>query len=178
MKQKSWRFVPANEITNIQQPITVFLRNPKERFISGVNTFVQHLQDHNLDIRTILYFVNRYLFLNRHYAPQFFWILNLRKHVGPDCCVTFRPMQDINQLTDKHSHAEIKPITPELYDHIQRFDWSKLELYFYLDQILLDHMNMTVKISDLLEHVRTNHSELYNLVFKPTTDLVNVLSKT
>lgn len=178
MTDKGWTFVPPEDIKNISSPITVFLRDPRERFISGVNTFVQHLQGDQLDTHTVLYFVNRYLFLNRHYAPQFFWLLNLYRNVGSDACVTFRHIEDIGQLTDVHSHADVEPITPELRNHMQSFDWSKIELYFYLDQILLDHVNKTMRISELLQHVKTDHAQLYDLIFKRTLDLTNVLPKT
>jgi hypothetical protein len=177
MADKGWTFVPTEDIKNISSPITVFLRDPKQRFISGVNTFVQHLQGDHLDTHTVLYFVNRYLFLNRHYAPQFFWLLNLYRNVGPDACVTFRHIEDISQLTDVHSHADVEPITPELRNHMESFDWSKIELYFYLDQVLLNHINQTVRISDLVQHIKTDHAELYNLIFKRTLDLVDALPK-
>lgn len=178
MADKGWTFVPTKRLPDIRQPITVFLRDPRDRFVSGVNTFVQHLSSENLDTHTVLYFVNRYLFLNRHYAPQFFWLLNLYKHVGPDTLVTLRAMSDISELTHRHSHADVEPITPELEARIQGFDWSKLELYFYLDQILLDHLNQTVRVADLLTHLRQDHAELYDLVFKRTQDMVDVLPKT
>jgi hypothetical protein len=177
MQDKGWTFVPESEIKHILDPITVFLRDPRDRFISGVNTFVQHLQGDELDTHSVLYFVNRYLFLNRHYAPQFFWLINLLRYAGPNVRVTLKPMSDISLLTHRHSHADVEPITAELLAKIQSFDWSKLELYFYLDQILLDHVNQTVKITDLLEHIKTHHSELYDLTFKRTQDIVNVLPK-
>lgn len=178
MDIKGWTFVPDSQIKGIKDPITVFLRDPRDRFVSGVNTFVQHLGGEDLDTHTVLYFVNRYLFLNRHYAPQFFWMLNLYRHVGPDTRVTFLPMSAISELTDRHSHADVEPITPELQDRLQGFNWSKLELYFYLDQILLDHVNQTVRVADLLMHIRQDHAELYDLIFKRTQDMVDVLPKT
>ena len=178
MADKGWTFVPESEIKNILCPVTIFLRDPKERFVSGVNTFIQHLQSNDLDTHTILYFVNRYLFLNRHYAPQFFWMLNLYRYSGPDTYVNFRPMTDISLLTTFHSHANVEPVTDQLLEKIQLFDWSKLELYFYLDQILLDHMGKTVKICDLINHVKQNHAMLYDLVFKKSLNIIDVLPKT
>jgi hypothetical protein len=178
MEQKGWTFVATKDIEKIQQPITVFLRDPRERFISGLNTFTQHLQSDDLDPYTILYFANRYLFLNRHYAPQFFWLLNLHRFTGPDARVTFRPITDISLLTDIHSHADVVPTTPALLEKIQSFDWSKMELYFYLDQILLGHMGKTVNIHDLVTYIKKDHAELYDLIFQRSLNIVNVLSKT
>lgn len=180
MESKGWTFVPENDIPNIIDPIIVFLRDPRDRFLSGVNTYLQHLENegNSLDQHTVLYFVNRYLFLNRHYAPQFFWLLNLARFSRPDTLVTFSPMTEIGQLTDINHRAEIVPITNELKEKINSFDWSKLELYLYLDQILLDHIGKTIKIHELITHVRTNYSELYQVVFQKTLDIANVLPKT
>lgn len=180
MESKGWTFVPENDIPNIIDPIIVFLRDPRDRFLSGVNTYLQHLENegNSLDQHTVLYFVNRYLFLNRHYAPQFFWLLNLARFSGHDTLVTFSPMTEISRLTDLNHRAEINPITDELKEKIESFNWSNLELYLYLDQILLDHVGKTIKLSELIAHIQTNHSTLYDLVFQPTLNIANVLPKT
>lgn len=180
METKGWRFLSKDEIKSISVPLTVFVRNPRLRFLSGINTYIQHLaaEGNSLDTHTVLYFVNRYLFLNRHYAPQFFWLINLARFVGQHAQVTLCDVSEISQLTTRHSHAEVEPLTDELKRHIESFDWSKLELYLYLDQILLDHVGRTVKISDLIQHVYNNHPELYKLVFQKTIDITHVLSAT
>jgi hypothetical protein len=180
MRSKGWKFVDTKDIVKISQPITVFLRDPRDRFLSGVNTFLQHLdaEGNMLDQHTVLYFVNRYLFLNRHYAPQFFWLLNLMRFSGPNTLIKFQDISKISTLTHIHSHAEVEPITTELKEKIQQFDWSKLELYFYLDQILLNHLEQTVNLQDLIRHIQTNHSELYELVFQKTLNIIDVLPKT
>jgi hypothetical protein len=180
MESRGWTFVPEQDINKIVTPIKIFLRDPRDRFLSGVNTYMQHLarEGNELDQHTVLYFVNRYLFLNRHYAPQFFWLLNLARFSRPDTLVTFSPMTEINQLTDANDHAGIAPLTDVLREKINSFNWSKLELYLYLDQILIDHIDKIISIQDLIKHVQTNHSELYKLVFQPTLNITNVLSKT
>lgn len=180
MEYKGWKFLSQDEIKQITTPITVFLRNPRERFLSGVNTYLQHLsaEGNDLEQHTVLYFVNKYLFLNRHYAPQFFWLLNLAKVVGVDVQVTLCNVAEIAKLTPRHSRAEVDPLTDELKEKIESFDWSKLELYFYLDQILLDHIGQTITIRQLIKQVQTEHSDLYELIFQPTLNIAHVLSKT
>jgi hypothetical protein len=180
MQEKGWKFVAEKDIGSITQPITVFLRNPRDRFVSGVNTFLQHLdaEGNMLDQHTILYFVNRYLFLNRHYAPQFFWLLNLVRFSGPNTLIKFQDITEISKLTNVHSHADVEPITLELKERLQTFDWNKLELYFYLDQILLDHLDRTVNLQELIRHIQTDHSKLYELVFQKTLNIIDVLPKT
>ena len=178
MESKGWTFVAEKDIPTIAGPITIFLRDPRDRFLSGVNTYLQHLENegNNLDQHTVLYFINRYLFLNRHYAPQFFWLLNLARFTGPDTLVTFSSMTEIGRLTDLNHRADVDPITNELREKIESFDWSKLELYYYLDQILLDHIGKTIKLRDLIKYVQTKHSMLYKIVFQKTLDIVDVLS--
>lgn len=177
MESKGWRWVGQDQLAQITDPIQVFVRDPRQRFFSGVNTFVQHLQDNDLDTHTVLYFINQYLFLNRHYAPQFFWLLHLAQHV-PNVRVKLSDITAITQLTNRYSNGEVKPLTMELETRIKSFDWSKMELYFYLDDILLDYRGQTVTVADLITDVQTEHKQLYDLIFKPTLDLVNVLPKT
>ena len=180
MESRGWTFVPERNISKITAPIRIFLRDPRERFLSGVNTYLQHLENegNDLDLHTVLFFVNRYLFLNRHYAPQFFWLLNLARFSRPDTLVTFSPMTEISQLTDSNDHAGVGPLTSELKQKIDQFDWSALELYYGLDQILIDHIGKTVSVQQILSHAQHTHSELYNLVFKRTFDTINALPKT
>jgi hypothetical protein len=59
--------------------IDVIIRNPGDRLLSGINTFIQHtLRDNpGLDKNTVEWFALNYLSLDRHYASQFVWLLNL-----------------------------------------------------------------------------------------------------
>ena len=58
-----WKVIVNDDIKKINYPITIFLRSPRERFISGVNTYLQHLErDYpGLDRKTILWFVNNFI---------------------------------------------------------------------------------------------------------------------
>ena len=177
MESRGWTFVPEKDISKINTPIRIFVRDPRKRFLSGINTYLQHLaaDGNGLDPHTVLYFINRYLFLNRHYAPQFFWLLNLARFARADTLVTFSPMTDIVHLVDSNNHAGIKPMTDELKQHIDSFDWSSVELYYALDQILINHTGKTVTIHKLLTHVQNDYPELYDLIFKKTLTITDVL---
>jgi hypothetical protein len=177
MTSRGWTFVAEKDIANIDTPIRIFVRDPRERFLSGVNTYLQHLaaEGNDLDQHTVLYFVNRYLFLNRHYVPQFFWLLNLARFARSDTLVTFSSMSEIGQLTPFNSRAGVEPLADELRQKINSFDWSALELYYALDQILIDHIGKTVTIHELLTHVQNDYSELYDLIFKETLNIINAL---
>jgi hypothetical protein len=177
MESRGWTFVPEQDINKIITPIRIFLRDPRERFLSGINTYLQHLEaeGNDLDQHTVLYFVNRYLFLNRHYAPQFFWLLNLARFTRPDTLVTFSPMTEIDQLTHINIRAGVKPLTDELKQKINNFNWTAVELYYGLDQILINHIGNTITIHELLTHAQDNHSNLYDLVFKKSLNIISVL---
>lgn len=179
MDDNGWTFVDKSEIHNIKPPITIFLRDPKQRFISGVNTFIQHLltKEKNLDQDTVLYFVNNYLFLNRHFSPQFFWLLNLARFVGTNKLLSLKHLSDIKLFTEINDDAEVVPITEELKNKIEKFNWEKLELYLYLDQVLIDNIGKTMTILELLDHVKNDHKDLYELIFRKTLNIVDILPK-
>ena len=173
-----WKTIRESDISQIQTPITVFLRDPKERFISGVNTFLQHChRDYkDLDTRTILFFVEKYLFLNRHYAPQFFWLINLARY--SQAPLKFQHMNDIDQLTSYVTRAGVTPPTEEFLESIQNFPWSQLELYFFLDQLLIERIGTQTTFVDLVNDIKTTHYNLYELIFERTYRIFDVLPKT
>jgi hypothetical protein len=174
----NWRTLNQDNIHQIQEPITVFLRNPRERFISGVNTFLQHcLRDHpDLDTKTILFFVQKYLFLNRHYAPQFFWLINLSRYTKTS--LKFCSIDNISSLTSLHSRPEIEPQTEEFLTSIKNFPWQQLELYFLLDQLLIDRIGQEISFGDLIIDIKKNHRYLYDLIFAHCHNIIDVLPKT
>ena len=85
--------------------IDIILRNPEDRFISGVNTFVWNLitERPNFSKDTILYFVENYLFLNRHYAPQLSWMINLFRYTTDQTKFNFVSMDKITDYTSFHA---------------------------------------------------------------------------
>ena len=86
-----------NEQLKKLSTIDVILRDPKERFISGVNTFVWNTlkENPNLSKDTILYFVENYLFLNRHYATQLSWMINIFRYTTEQTKFNFFGMNKI-----------------------------------------------------------------------------------
>lgn len=176
MAAQSWRVIRDIDIALIQDPITVFVRDPRARFISGVNTYIQHLQRDvpNIDVPTALWFVNQYLFLNKHYCPQFYWLINLARWAGPDVVLDIRPMQRLNEITDINNDAGVAPLTPELEQAIQQFDWPQIDLYLLLDQIVSAQVGHYITFKKLLQIVYRQHRELYDIVFGRTQRIVNL----
>lgn len=171
-----WKILTQLDSNKITFPLLTFIRNPRVRFISGVNTYLQHLQrDYPyLDTKTILWFVDQYLFLNRHYCPQFFWLVNLARHFGNDVELELKSMDDIQMYAGMNDDALVLPPTKEFLDEIQSFNWNKLEIYFFLDQIIFDLIGQTVTFNDILQRVK-QQPILNDLIITPTFNLTDVL---
>ena len=168
--------VKNHEIRSIQSPITVFLRDPKQRFISGVNTYVRKIKQSNpeLDQNTVLWCVKNYLFLNRHYMPQFFWLINLARYSTVP--LNLESVNNINKYTPLHSRAGVEPPDSWLTTALADMDWKKLELYFYFDQLLIEKIGSLITFKELLNSIKTNQPDLYDLVFGHSKSLIDVLS--
>ena len=95
--------------------VDVYIRNPRLRYISGVNTYLQHLQrDHpELDLDTAFWFAKRYKFLNTHYLPQFHWLANLSRYMRHDAKMRIREFGDFGNITDIESRAMVIPPTQD-----------------------------------------------------------------
>ena len=149
--------------------VDVYIRNPRARYVSGVNTYLQHLQrDYpELDLSTAFWFAKRYKFLNTHYLPQFHWLANLSRYLRSDAKIRIRDFRDFGKITDFHLQAEIVPPTTEFIDRLLT-DNTDLELWLYLDQILLDLAGQEFTWSELLDHYQRNHKNIIEHVLPKT----------
>ena len=91
-----YRQLNYTEIRNLRE-IDIFVRDPFERYVSGVQTYLNSMSS-QLDRFTMLNIISQYLFLNRHFAPQFFWVLNLARFT--DAWMHFLPMTDLVTATE------------------------------------------------------------------------------
>lgn len=173
VEEKGWEIVRDYDIENINTPIRVYVRDAQQRFVSGVNTFVQH--NSNLDLKTALWFVREYPFLNRHFAPQFFWIINLARFMHYDTKIEIRSVDDIAKITSRYSDAGILPASEEFTREFESLDWNHMRLYYYLDQILTDLVGQTVTYPELVAIVRDQHTSLFEMVFGKSMNLVELV---
>jgi hypothetical protein len=149
--------------------VDVYIRNPRARYVSGVNTYLQHLQrDHpELDFYTALWFAKRYKFLNTHYLPQFHWLANLSRYLHSNAKIRIRDFRDFNKITDIKSRAEIVPPTTEFIDQLLT-DNTNLELWLYIDQILLDLAGQEMTWLELLDYYQRNYKNIIGHVLPKT----------
>jgi hypothetical protein len=139
--------------------VDVYVRNPQARYVSGVNTYLQHLQrDHpELDYSTAFWFARRYKFLNTHYLPQFHWLANLSRYLRIDAKIRFRDFQDFNKITTINA----KPLgvdapSVEFIKTLFSND-TNIELWLYLDQILLDLAGAEMTWNELIQYYQKKY---------------------
>lgn len=78
-KEKGYRSLINEQIRKIDN-VDVFLRNPKERYISGFQTYIHN--NINLDYQTIFQLGQQGYILDRHYLPQINWLVNLVRYMS------------------------------------------------------------------------------------------------
>lgn len=137
------------------ESIDVVLRNPLDRYISGIKTFVYTTKANNpeLDLHTILWFAENYLFLNRHYAPQLTWLINLNRFTKAR--LQFYSMDQLVQFT---------PLNVKPFDDIALLDQEVAqrlsnnihnEMYLRLDNLLIDLIGQELTFQEVLEYLES-----------------------
>ena len=163
LRNSGFRSLDLEEIQHLKL-VEVFVRNPFERFVSGVSKFIE---DTNLDYYTVLHFTQNFLFLNSHYAPQFYWLLNLQRFTKAK--ILLRPIDELNTITKLYSNQSKKN---KLID----IDNDKVQFYLKLDQVLVGELlGKTVTFKQIVQTVKHRYPEVYKEVIQRSIDLCNVL---
>jgi hypothetical protein len=173
-------FLTHKEIKECKE-ISVIIRNPHERFISGVNSYYWnlHKQEPKLDRDTVFYFIKQYPFFNRHYAPQIGWLINLFRFMNTNSRVKLLTMDNINDFTTLNSqpgNGEQKILTSNEIEDLQSSDTH--QLYMRLDNKLLDMTGTSWTAQELFTHLMTQDAEAYfecvakNQVLTGVTDVL------
>ena len=157
-----------NEISALDY-VDVYIRNPRDRYVSGINTYLQHLQrDYpELDPSTAFWFAKRYKFLNTHYLPQFHWLANLARYLGNDTKIRFRNFKDFGAITDFKSRANVTPPNKDFVTELFKENHG-IELWLYLDQILLELAGQEFTWTELLDYYQKNYKNIIEHVLPKT----------
>lgn len=178
--QQKYR-VLFNEQLKKLSTIDVILRDPQERFISGVNTFVWNTLKENpkLSKDTVLYFVENYLFLNRHYAPQLSWLVNIFRYTTDKTKFYFVGMDKIGDYTSfyKSPAGEQKILDVDVIDRLKNNNYN--ENYLKLDYALLGLIGNSWTRKQILAHLMNREPRaFFETIGKSNTiiGVTNVLS--
>ena len=157
-----------NEISALDY-VDVYIRNPRDRYVSGINTYLQHLQrDYpELDPSTAFWFAKRYKFLNTHYLPQFHWLANLARYLRNNTKIRFRNFKDFGAITDFKSRANVIPPSKDFVTELFKEN-HEIELWLYLDQILLELAGQEFTWTKLLDYYQKNYKNIIEHVLPKT----------
>jgi len=168
LMNSGFRVIDQSELNTIQN-IEVLVRNPYERFLSGVQTYLDKL-DPKLDYNTALHFIEHHLFLNRHFVPQFHWLVNLQRFTN--ATITIRPLHFVETLTDVKINTSVPdPVLDEYFA-----DNNKVNFYLQVDKVLVNNLlGKTVSFTDIVDTIKSEYPEVYKEVIQRSKDLCTVL---
>lgn len=161
-KQTNLKFLINNQISKCKS-IDIILRDPQERFISGVSTYVHNLLAENpdLDRTTIFYFVENYLFLDRHYAPQISWIVHLNKYMSEECKLNIQGMKSVVDYTPYQIlKNENKILTAEEINRLSNNIHN--QIYKNIDTYLMQLVDKSLTFSEILDYIKSKDLVAYS----------------
>ena len=114
--------------------IIILLKDPGERFVSGIN---QYCKVYNLDIRDTWELVFDNKIINRHFAPQWLWLFHLYKFYRGK--VILKPFETINDYCNVHKNKEEKQTDVALIKQFVEVDYELIENHLN-EPILLEKL--------------------------------------
>jgi len=131
--------------------ITVFLRNPTERFISGVHSFVEFERRKNkkVDYDTMLYAIENLGVVNEHFLPQYFWLENLSKYFQGELVI--KSVEDLYAFIPNRNAPAIPKITEEQKNKISKIQYRDLK---YDNFLFASCIGLKIPLNELLKKAK------------------------
>ena len=118
--------------------IDILFRDPGDRFVSGIN---EYCRQNNLNVEETWKLVEQGKLVDRHFAPQYLWLLHLYKFYKGT--VTILPFDHIKQITSVHKKkGDINEPVP------------LLKSFLKVDHAIIEHYNETFELGKLIERYR------------------------
>ena len=167
LHKSGFRTLTLEEIKNLTV-VEAFVRDPIGRFESGAQKFMDDMLLHGCELETTAYFIHKYLFLNNHYAPQFFWLMNLRRFTTAK--IKINHVSELGEVTEYHENKSADK------DPLINSNNPKIQFYLKLDQVLVGELlGKTVTFKQIVQTVKHRYPEVYKEVIQRSIDLCNVL---
>jgi hypothetical protein len=166
--------IHINEQIQRINTIDIIIRNPRDRLISGINTFIQHtLRDNpELDPATIEWVALNYVSLDRHYASQFVWLLSLARYLNPTATLNLLPMSIIGDLTGRDSKPDgVLQSDPALIEKISSI--KNNEMYQRIDLAIFKCVGQSLTFKELLQQIKTTDPVAYEYVVGYSQQILN-----
>ena len=138
-----------NEQCGRADTVTVFLRNPRERFVSGVHSFIEfeRRKHKDIDYQNMLHNIDIGESVNEHFMEQYEWIRKLAEYFTG--ILTINTVNQLRQLIPNRESPKIPKITPE-----QRSAISKIKYDMRHDEILFDqYIGKQIPIKQLMRDI-------------------------
>lgn len=143
-KNNDCQILINNDISTLND-ITVFVRNPYERFVSGINTVINFESVSNID--KFLNDVENYNFIDKHFIPQFLWLFHLSKYYKSD--VTIKGVEDLLEFIPLREKPNVPSVGLLLKS---KLDEHRFEKYTDVDYFFINKFkNKTVKLKTIIE---------------------------
>jgi hypothetical protein len=168
LRKTGYKKIEPDQLSELKV-IEVFLRDPLDRYVSGVQTYLKNLGP-KYDRETVLNLIDQHLFLNRHFSLQFHWLVNLARHTRAQ--IQIRSVTELSDLTSLNKNKMIRDTSLN-----QRYSGnSRLMFYLQLDRILIDKfMGQTVSFQDIVAYIKQHYPVLYQEVLARSQTLCSVL---
>ena len=167
LHKSRFRTLTLEEIKQIQL-VEVFVRDPIERFESGAQKFMDLMMLEGCELGTTAHFIHNYLFLNNHYAPQFFWLLNLQRFTTAK--IKLNHISNLSEVTEYHENKSAEK------DPLINSNSPKIQFYYKLDQPLVGELlGRTVTFKQIVQTVKHRYPQVYKEVVQRSKDLCSVL---
>ena len=150
LKKQAKTFI--NEQLKNLKHIHVFLREPEERFISGVNTYIE-FENLGSQEDTTLKQIEEMKICDRHFIPQYFWLMHLSKYFkGSVRLATIEELRLTISTRDepvKPNGTEIPHVTKKRKEKIKKINFKN---YIDVDKkIIKKYINKTVVLENLIK---------------------------
>jgi hypothetical protein len=128
----------VNEEIQACSNIEVMIREPEERFRSGVNEYCFQHKRNVLETYSLIEHGKLY---DRHFTPQYMWLLHLYKYYKG--FITLRPFSHITNYTNIHKAKSMSDVAIPV-----------CEPFVAVDRYLTKYHNQTVNIGYLIKRYR------------------------
>jgi len=139
--------------------IIVFLREPRERFISGVHTFCYFKNFQKIN-KTLLKKIENFDIVDRHFIPQYFWLFHLSKYYKG--FVDIKSVSDLYNLIPDRAGPWIDGIKTWIpLSKKQKINISNIKHERYIDvdtKIIEKYMNKRVNLEQLIKEFKNEVS--------------------
>lgn len=139
-----------SKLTNIK----IYLRDPVERFISGVYTFFYFTNSQKVDPK-ILQQIENFKIVDRHFVPQYLWLLHLYKFYKGN--VEFRPVQELYELVPNRDGPWYKgpPWAPMSKQDRDNISGINVKAYTHVDTLIISkYLNKNVKLETIVKEFK------------------------